>query len=221
MDYGSGSPEKKEAFAIDPLTGDIHTRQTFNYERESEYCFVVEARDKGNKAATVRVQVAIKGVDEFSPVFTQKQYHFLLPENAKPGEIVGYVMAMDHDGGVDRLVEYSLVDLSQFYSVNKTIGSIFVSEPVYHRRGSRASEDVVKLVVSAGSPRLSSRTTNCVVFINISSLAEALTGVPLDTHMLSLSVSLTLIPFVLLLFVALVLRYKIKERQSKRPLPLP
>lgn len=216
MDYGSGSPEKKEAFAIDPLTGDIHTRQTFDYERESEYCFVVEARDKGDKGATVRVQVAIKGVDEFSPVFTQKQYHFLLPENAKPGEIVGYVMAMDHDGGVDGLVEYSLVDSSPFFSVNKTIGSIFVSEPVYRRRGSRASQDVVKLVVSAGSPRLSSRTANCVVFINISSSVEALTGVPLDSHMLSLSVSLTLIFFILLLFVAFVLRYKIKETAIKK-----
>lgn len=216
MDYGSGSPEKKEAFAIDPLTGDIHTRQTYDYERESEYCFVVEARDKGDKAATVRVQVTIKGVDEFSPVFTQKQYHFLLPGNAKPGEIVGYVMAMDHDAGVDGLVEYSLVNSSPFFSVNKTIGSIFVSEPVYRRRGSHASEDMVKLVVSAGSPRLSSRTTNCLVFINISSSAEALTGVPLDAHMLSLSVSLIMILLVLLIFVGLVLRYKIKEAAIKK-----
>lgn len=216
MDYGSGSPEKKEAFVIDPLTGDIHTRQTFDYERESEYCFVVEARDKGEKAATIRVQVAIKGVDEFSPVFTQKQYHFLLPEKAKPGEVVGYVMAMDHDGGVDGIVEYSLQDPSPFFSVNKTIGSIFVSEHVYRRRGSPASEEMVKLVVSASSPRLSSRSTNCVVFINISSSVEALTGVPLDTHMLSLSVSLTLILFILLLFVALVLRYKLKEAAIKK-----
>lgn len=216
MDYGSGSPEKKEAFVIDPLTGDIHTRQTFDYERESEYCFVVEARDKGEKAATVRVQVAIKGVDEFSPVFTQKQYHFLLPENSKPGEVVGYVMAMDHDGGVDGIVEYSLPEPSPFFSVNKTIGSIFVSEHVYRRRGSPASEEIVKLVVNAGSPRLSSRTTNCVVFINISSSVEALTGVSLDTHMLSLSVSLTLILFILLLFVVLVLRYKLKEAAVKK-----
>lgn len=216
MDYGSGSPEKKEAFVIDPLTGDIHTRQTFDYERESEYCFVVEARDKGEKAATVRVQVAIKGVDEFSPVFTQKQYHFLLPENAKPGEVVGYVMAMDHDGGVDGIVEYSLLEPSHFFSVNKTIGSIFVSEHVYRRRGNPASEEMVKLVVTAGSPRLSSRTTNCVVFINISSSVEALTGASLDTHMLSLSVSLTLILFILLLFVVLVLRYKLKEAAVKK-----
>uniref|UniRef100_A0A8C9XET0 Protocadherin-16 n=1 Tax=Sander lucioperca TaxID=283035 RepID=A0A8C9XET0_SANLU len=216
MDYGSGSPEKKEAFAIDSLTGDIHTRQTFDYERESEYCFVVEARDKGDKAATVRVQVTIKGVDEFSPVFTQKQYHFILPENAKAGETVGYVMAMDHDGGVDGLVEYSLVTSSPFFSINKTIGAIFVSGPVYRRRGNHASEDMVKLVVSAGSPRLASRTTACLVYVNISSSAEALTGVPLNAHMLSLSVSLITFLLVLLIFVGLVLRYKIKEAAIKK-----
>uniref|UniRef100_A0A8C3A6Y3 Protocadherin-16 n=1 Tax=Cyclopterus lumpus TaxID=8103 RepID=A0A8C3A6Y3_CYCLU len=216
MDYGSGNPEKKEAFAIDPLTGDIHTRQTFDYERESEYCFVVEARDKGDKAATVRVQVTIKGVDEFSPVFTQKQYHFLLPENAKPGETVGYVMAMDHDGGVDGLVEYSLVRSSPFFSINKTIGAIFVSGPVYRRRGSHAGEDMVELVVSAASPRLASRTTACLVFVNISSSAEALTGVHLDAHMLSLSVSVIMFLLVLLIFVGLVLRYKIKEAAIKK-----
>ncbi|XP_023149534.2 protocadherin-23 [Amphiprion ocellaris] len=216
MDYGSGSPERKEAFAIDPLTGDIHTRQTFDYERESEYCFVVEARDKGDKAATVRVQVVIKGVDEFSPIFTQKQYHFLLPENVKLGETVGYVMAMDHDGGVDGLVEYSLVNSSPFFSINKTVGAISVSGPVFRRRGSHVNDDVVELVVSAGSPRLGSRTTTCLVFVNISSSAEALTGVPLDAHMLSLSVSLIMFVFVLAIFVGLVLRYKLKEAAIKK-----
>ncbi|KAK5865746.1 hypothetical protein PBY51_019991 [Eleginops maclovinus] len=216
MDYGSGSPEKKEAFAIDPLTGDIHTRQSFDYERESEYCFVVEARDKGDKAATVRVQVTIKGVDEFSPVFTQKRYQFLLPENAQLGETVGYVMAMDHDGGVDGLVEYSLVKSSPFFSINKTIGAIFVSGPVYRRRGSHTKEDMVELAVSAASPRLTSRTTACLVLVNISSSAEALTGVPLDAHMLSLSISLIMFLLVLLIFVGLVLRYKIKEASIKK-----
>nr|XP_020469983.1 protocadherin-23 isoform X2 [Monopterus albus] len=215
MEYGSGSPERKEAFAIDPLTGDIHTRQTFDYEREDEYCFIVEARDKGDKATTVRVQVAIKGVDEFSPVFTQKQYHFLLPENIQPGQTVGYVMAMDHDGGVDGLVEYSLVNSSPFFSINQTVGAIFVSRPVFRRRG-HAIEDMVELVVSAGSPRLGSRTTTCLVFVNISSSAEAFTGVPLDGHMLSLSVSLIMLLFILVIFVGLVLTYKIKQAAIKK-----
>uniref|UniRef100_A0A665W9S6 Protocadherin-16 n=1 Tax=Echeneis naucrates TaxID=173247 RepID=A0A665W9S6_ECHNA len=215
MDYGSGSPERKEAFAIDPLTGDIHTRQTFDFERESEYCFIVEARDKGDKTATVRVQVAIKGVDEFSPIFTQKQYHFLLAENIKPGEVVGYVMAMDHDGGVDGMVEYSLVSPSPFFSINKTIGAIFVSGHVFRRRG-HSSEDMAELVVSASSPRFGSRSTTCRVLVNISNSAEALTGVPLDSHMLSLSISLTMLLLILVIFVGLVLRYKIKQFAIKK-----
>lgn len=213
LDYASGSPEKKEAFAVDPLTGDIHTRQTFDYERESEFCFVVEARDKGGKSATVRVQVSITGVDEFSPVFTQKHYHFLLPGESKPGDVVGFVMAMDHDSGLDGVVEYSFVNPSPFFSINKTVGSILVSEPVYRRRGGRA-EDLVELRVSAGSPRLSSRTTTCVVFINISSSAEALTGAPLHAHVLGLSISLVGILVVLLVFVGLVLRSKTKEKKE-------
>ncbi|KAF7223485.1 protocadherin-23 isoform X2 [Nothobranchius furzeri] len=211
VDYGSGSPESKEAFAIDPQTGDIHTRQTFDYERENEYCFVVEARDNGGKTATLRVQVNIKGVDEFSPVFTQRQYNFLLPENAETGETVGYVMAMDHDGGVDGLVEYSLQNYSLFFSIDKTIGAIFVSGPVYRRRGSYGPQDMVELIVSAGSPKLGSRTTTCTVFVNISSSAEARTGVRLDSHMLSLTVSLLLFVFVLVIFMGLVLRYKVTE----------
>lgn len=152
----------------------------------------------------------------FSPIFTQKQYHFLLPENIRPGETVGYVMAMDHDGGVDGLVEYSFVNSSPFFSINKTVGAISVSGPVFRRRGSHISDDVVELVVSAGSPRMGSRTTTCLVFVNISSSAEALTGVPLDAHMLSLSVSLIMFMFVLAIFVGLVLRYKLKEAAIRK-----
>lgn len=212
MDYGSGNPERKEAFAIDPLTGDIHTRQTFDYERESEYCFVVEARDKGDKTATVRVQMSIKGVDEFSPIFTQKQYNFLLAENVETGDTIGYVMAMDHDGGVDGLVEYSLLNSVLFFSINKTIGAIFVSGPIYHRRGSHTSQGgMVELIVSAGSPKLGSRTTTCLVFVNISRSSEALIGVQLESHVLSLSVALLLLLFVLVIFVVLVFKFKGKE----------
>lgn len=216
MDYGIGSPDRKEAFAIDSHTGDIHTRQTFDYERESEYCFVVEARDKGDKVATIRVQVGIKGVDEFSPVFTQKQYHFLLAEDAKPGETVGYVMAMDHDGGIDGLVEYSFLYPSPLFHINKTTGAIFVSDPVYRKRGSYASEDLVELIVSAGSPKLGSRITTCPVYVNISSSAEALSGLPLDGHVVSLGISLLLVLLILIIFVGLVLVYKLKDAAVKK-----
>ncbi|XP_061840113.1 protocadherin-23 [Nerophis lumbriciformis] len=215
MNFRDSGPDRKEAFAIDSITGDIHTKQTFDYEQEREYCFVVEVRDKGDRVDTVRVQISIKGVDEFSPVFSQKQYHFLLPKDAKPRQTVGFVMAMDNDGGVDGVVEYSLVNPTPFFSINKTNGAIYVSGPVFRRRGGHAPEDELKLLVSAGSPRLGSRTTSCSVFVNISSSAEVLVGVPLDGHMLSLSVSLAIVLLVLVIFVSLVLRSKMKEAALK------
>ncbi|XP_054634742.1 protocadherin-23 [Dunckerocampus dactyliophorus] len=216
VDFGDSSLDRKEAFAIDPHTGEVHTRQTFDYEQESEHCFVVEARDKGDKAATVRVQISIKGVDEFSPVFTQKQYHFPLPKDAKSRETVGFVTAMDHDRGVDGVVEYTLVNPPPFFSMNKTIGAIYLSGPVLRRRGGHVSEDELELLVLAASPRLGSRTTSCQVFVNISSSAKALVGVPLDGHMLSLSVSLAIFLLFLIIFVSLVLRSKMKEAALRK-----
>ncbi|KAL7855856.1 hypothetical protein AOLI_G00194600 [Acnodon oligacanthus] len=216
MDYGSGNPDRKEAFAIDPLTGDIHTRQTFDYERDSEYCFLVEARDKGDQSAMVRVQVDIEGMDEFSPIFTQKVYHFTLPVNARVGQSVGHVMAMDHDGGLDGIVEYSLANPSPFFNVNKSTGSVYISNPVYRRRGSISSEEVEDLTVLASSPKLDSRSTACLVIVNISNSAEALTGIALSVQTVSLSVSLTVFLLLLISFVALVLRYKTKENALKK-----
>nr|XP_057940770.1 protocadherin-23 isoform X2 [Doryrhamphus excisus] len=206
--------DRKEAFAIDPHTGHVHTRQTFDYEHEREYCFVAEARDKGDKAATVRVHISIKGVDEFSPVFTQKQYRFPFPKDAKTRETVGFVMATDHDGGVDGVVEYSLVNPPPFFSINKTIGAIYVSGNVVRRWGVHRGDDELELLVLAGSPRLGSRTTSCQVFVNISTSAEVLVGVPLDGHVLSLSVSLAIFLLFLVIFVTLVLRSKIKKSAS-------
>uniref|UniRef100_A0A8B9HFJ7 Protocadherin-16 n=1 Tax=Astyanax mexicanus TaxID=7994 RepID=A0A8B9HFJ7_ASTMX len=216
MDYGSGNPDRKEAFAIDPLTGDIHTRQTFDYERDSEYCFLVEARDKGDQTATVKVQVDIEGMDEFSPVFTQKVYQFALPDNARIGESVGHVMAMDHDGGLDGIVQYSLVNPSPFFNINKTTGSVYISNPVYRRKGSALNEEVEDLSILASSPKLDSRSTACHVIVNISNSAEALTGTSLSVQTVSLSVSLTVFLLLLISFVALVLRYKTKENALKK-----
>ncbi|XP_077381246.1 protocadherin-23 [Festucalex cinctus] len=208
-----GVARKESALAVDSRTGDVHTRQTLDYERQGEYCLVVEARDKGDKAATVNVYVSVKGVDEFSPLFTQKHYHFFLPRDAKPGDTVGFVMALDQDGGADGVVEYSLLDPPPFFSINKTSGAINASGPMFRRRG---GEDVLELAVSARSPRPVSRTSSCQVYVNVSSSAEAIVGLPLDGHMLTLSVSLAVVLLILVLFVGLVLRSKLKEAGHKK-----
>lgn len=214
VDYDSSNPDKKEAFGIDPLTGDIHTKQMFDYEGESEFCFVVEALDKGDQVATLRVQIEIVGIDEFSPIFTQNVYHFSLPTNAKVGQSIGHLMAMDHDGGLDGLVEYSLVNPSPFFNVNKTTGCLYISNSVYQRR-SISNETMEDLIVLASSPKLDSRSSTCHVVVNMSSSANTLASVDLSVHTASLSVSLIVFLLLLMSFIALILRYRSKENVKK------
>ncbi|XP_067297751.1 protocadherin-23 [Pseudorasbora parva] len=215
VDYDSSNPDKKEAFGIDPLTGDIYTKQMFDYEGESQFCFVVEARDKGDQVATLRVQIEIQGIDEFSPIFTQNVYHFSLPTNPKVGQSIGHLMAMDHDGGLDGIVEYFLVNPSPFFNVNKTTGCLYISNSVYQKRRSVSNDTTEDLIVLASSPKLDSRSSTCHVVVNISSLAKVLSSVDLSVHTASLTVSLIVFLLLLISFVALVIRYRSKENAIK------
>uniref|UniRef100_A0A673FKM9 Protocadherin-16 n=1 Tax=Sinocyclocheilus rhinocerous TaxID=307959 RepID=A0A673FKM9_9TELE len=216
VDYDSTNPEKKEAFGIDPLTGDIHTKQTFDFEGESEFCFVVEARDKGDQVATLRVRIEIEGIDEFSPIFTQNVYHFSLPTNVRVGQSIGQLMAMDHDGGLDGLVEYSLVNPSPFFSVNKTTGYLYISNSVYQKRSPISNETIEDLTVLASSPKLDSKTSICHVVVNISSSAKPLTSVDLSVHTASFTVSLIVFLLLLISFIYIVLRCRFKEKSIKK-----
>ncbi|MBN3295475.1 PCD23 protein, partial [Amia calva] len=215
-DYGS--PGRKEAFTIDPLTGDIQTRQAFDYERESEYCLVVQAADTGDQTATVRVRIHIEGVDEFSPVFTQDLYQFELPEKSEVGQSVGRVEATDSDAGLDGALLFSLAEPSLFFAVNRTSGAIYVSGPVYRRRGSlRSREDLVELLVRVSSPKPDSKSTTCLVAVNVSSsVAEAFTGMPFSILSISLGVSLLVFLLLVISLVGLILRYRRKDVQVQK-----
>lgn len=214
LDYGSGSPETSQAFAIDALTGNIHTTQVLDYERKSQYCLLVEARDIGDQTATVRVEIDVQGEDEFSPVFTQHLYHFQLPEEAELGQIIGQVEATDRDGGRDGVVEYSLVTPSMIFSVNKTSGTIYLLDTLYRREG---RETLIKLLVKARGPKMDSRSASCLVTVNISGIGAMMARTTLDTQTIYLSIFLTMCLLLLASFLALLLR----QRGIRRSSPVP
>ncbi|XP_048855780.1 protocadherin-23 [Brienomyrus brachyistius] len=214
LDYESGSPETSQAFAIDAVTGNIHTAQVLDYERESQYCVLVEARDIGDQTATVRVEIDVQGEDEFSPFFTQHLYLFQLPEEAEHGQIIGQVEATDRDGGLDGVVEYSLVSPSMIFSVNKTSGTIHLSDTLYRRE---RRENLVKLLLKAGGPKLDSRSASCLVTVNISGIGATMARTTLDAQTISLSIFLTMCLLLLVSFLALLLRQR--ERRCSSPVP--
>uniref|UniRef100_A0A663LQX8 Cadherin domain-containing protein n=1 Tax=Athene cunicularia TaxID=194338 RepID=A0A663LQX8_ATHCN len=185
------APRDHDMFFIDPLTGDIHTKQMFDYESQNRYCLIIQAKDKGDSLATITVQVDIEGRDEFDPVFTQDQYFFNLPEKNEAGQLLGRVTASDSDGGLDGVVHYSLLKTSPFFSVNQTSGNIYLTQTVHrNKNGSkRNDDDTLELLVRAHSPKIESKFTVCTVLVNISNSPESYPIV--SAYSLTISVSMS------------------------------
>ncbi|XP_014798528.1 PREDICTED: protocadherin-23 [Calidris pugnax] len=206
------APRDHDMFFIDPLTGDIHTKQMFDYESQNRYCLIIQAKDKGDSLATVTVQVDIEGRDEFDPIFTQDRYFFNLPEKNEAGQLLGRVTASDSDGGLDGVVHYSLLKTSPFFSVNQTSGNIYLTRTVHRmKNGSKRSDDTLELLIRAHSPKIESKFTVCTVLVNVSDSPESYPIV--SAHSLTISVSISSIVFLLLAvsLIALILSQKRKE----------
>ncbi|KAM9026533.1 protocadherin-23 isoform 3-T3 [Ara ararauna] len=206
------APRDHDMFFIDPLTGDIHTKQMFDYESKNRYCLIIQAKDKGDSLATITVQVDIEGRDEFNPVFTQDQYFFNLPEKNEAGQLLGRVTALDSDGGLDGVVTYSLLKTSSFFSVNKTSGNIYLTRTVHRKKnGSKRNDDILELLVRAHSPKTESKFTVCTVLVNVSNSPQSYPVV--SAYNLTISVSAFLIVLLLLAvsLSALIMRCKRKD----------
>ncbi|XP_030127331.4 protocadherin-23 [Taeniopygia guttata] len=201
----------RDMFFIDPLTGDIHTKQMFDYESQNRYCLIIQAKDKGDSLTTTTVQVDIEGRDEFDPVFTQEHYFFNLPEKNQAGQLIGRVTASDSDGGLDGVVHYSLLKPSPFFSVNQTSGNIYLTQTVHRRKnGIKRNDDTLKLLVRAHSPKITSRFTACTVFVNISNSPES--DPTVSAHSLTVSVSISLMVFLLLAISLITLTLRLKQK---------
>ncbi|XP_069487405.1 protocadherin-23 [Ambystoma mexicanum] len=201
-----------DMFYIEPLTGEIHTKQTLDYEHQSKYCLIAQAKDISGSTASVTVHVDVVGVDEYDPVFLRNLYFFDLPEKNDVGQVVGKLAAMDNDDGLDGVIEFSLENASQFFSVNRTSGEVSLTRPFFQTQSSsRKKDSTMELWVKAHSPKLDSRSSRCIVIVNISTSLEMYSRAPVNSLYISLIIALVV--FLLLFFslAVIVLRYKRKH----------
>ena len=68
-----GDTNSRSYFDIDPVTGEITAKVSFDYEERSSYTLIVKASNphSANFETTVRVKINVKGVNEFPPKFIQ------------------------------------------------------------------------------------------------------------------------------------------------------
>ncbi|OBS67349.1 hypothetical protein A6R68_04110, partial [Neotoma lepida] len=205
----------QDLFVIDPITGDIRTEQMLDYESVTKYCLVVQARDRGGTTASLEVWVEVEGIDEFEPIFTQDQYFFSLPEKGQGQQLIGKVEASDADDGIDGVVLYSLRTPSSLFSVNKTNGNIYWLRTPFLTSSQLTQEDTLEVTITAHSPKPSSKSTSCSVFVNVSLPSEGHHRTAF-AHSFSISLVVSFLVFLLLVCTLIVLILKHKQKNPRR-----
>lgn len=157
-------------FIIDSKTGEVTTTYKFDFEVQNVFRFKITAVDPGGKNVTADAVVNVLNVDEYAPVFTEPEYKFEVPGNAKIGDVVGQVQATDLDSGVHGIIRYQLGAPNHYFSVGPTTGLITVKNTFDHafsRRKRDLEDGVISLFIQATTGLPNSKFAEAVVRIFI------------------------------------------------------
>ncbi|TSX58293.1 Protocadherin-16 [Bagarius yarrelli] len=207
----------KDFFLVDQSTGDVRSRQSFDYEKVNSFHFMALAVDAGNNSATVTVHVYVTGEDEYDPVFTSPAFSCEVPEGAVKGQSIGQVQAKDEDSGVDGIVLYSLTSSSPYFDVNKTTGVITLKmDSASRASGQSRSKRETRLMtmdVVARSPLESSRVTTAQLTIDVTNTSF---GLATDVNILLISIIAASLSVIVILVIIAVALYLVKSRHKKK-----
>ncbi|KAK2725567.1 cadherin-related tumor suppressor-like [Artemia franciscana] len=137
----------KDSFSVDPKTGQIVSKVSFDFEEKNLFLLdIIATNPDSSMFGSTRVQIRVTGVNEFFPKFVQPVFHFTVSESAPLGSIAGTVQALDKDGGDDGIVYYLFVGSSneKGFHISPETGVISVA-----RHLDRESQSRVVLTVLA------------------------------------------------------------------------
>ncbi len=155
-------------FAVDAASGEVTVAAAGGLRLDNiptdMIRLTVEVSD-GETVDAATVDIAVKDVNDRSPIFEKQVYLSSVPENAPPGTPVENVMASDADFGPNAQITYRIQKGAyDDFAIDSVTGLITTSgELDYDRRDSYAMEIVA---VDGGIPSLSGTATLTVSIMN-------------------------------------------------------
>uniref|UniRef100_A0A0X3P734 Cadherin domain-containing protein n=1 Tax=Schistocephalus solidus TaxID=70667 RepID=A0A0X3P734_SCHSO len=155
-------------FKVDPFTGVIYSRQSFDREEFKSLEFTVTVKDHGTpqRSATARVVVTILDRNDNAPVFTQSEYVASVSESLPIGTTILQFLAHDKDEGDNAKFTYHLEDLrglvQRQFALDSRSGNLTIRAELDREVESHYSFQVY--AVDRGIPR---QTSFCRVKITV------------------------------------------------------
>ncbi|XP_014823893.1 PREDICTED: protocadherin alpha-C2-like isoform X1 [Poecilia mexicana] len=215
-------------FSINPENGDLYGLKTFDYEREKEFLFHIEARDSGVPplSSNVTVHIVILDQNDNTPLIVSpwrahgSVVEEVIPRSTEKGHLVAKVVAVDADSEQNARVTYQLLQISDstLFSLDQYNGEIRTTRMFSYR--DPRQQRLVVVAKDNGQPALSATVT-----IKISTVEHAMTflettELPLEYEVftnlnLYLVIGLGAVSFLLLITILVIIVLKCQKPKPK------
>ena len=126
--YGILGGNQADMFDVNEQSGEILIKKPLDYDIESRFVLIVEARDLGysSRAANATLNIKLTDVNDNIPFFKQNQYDAYLEENKPAGSSVITMHAVDIDSSRYGKVVYTIVDpgMKDFFEIDSATGLV-------------------------------------------------------------------------------------------------
>uniref|UniRef100_A0ACB8FH05 Uncharacterized protein n=1 Tax=Sphaerodactylus townsendi TaxID=933632 RepID=A0ACB8FH05_9SAUR len=173
----AGDPEKD--FALNPVSGKLHTTRGLDRERVSRYVLTVQACDHGSppRCANLALHVQVLDLNDNAPRFAQEAYAAEVPEDLPVGSLVLWLDALDPDEGANGQVSYFLAKESVgTFQVEPEGGRLTLTQALDRER--RATYSFLALAVDS-SP-LNPQTASVPVTVTVQDVNDHFPTFPLS-----------------------------------------
>ncbi|XP_061090094.1 protocadherin alpha-C2-like [Conger conger] len=220
-------------FSINPENGDLYALKTFDYEREKEFLFHIEARDSGAPplSSNVTVHIIILDQNDNTPLIVSpwrahgSVVEEMIPRSTDKGHLIAKVIAIDSDSVQNSRVTYQFIQVpdATLFSLDQYNGEIRTMRMFSYRDPRH-----LRLVVIAkdnGDPSLSATVTIKLSTVEhvVKSFSET-SEVPLEYDIFSdlnlyLLIGLGSVSFLLLMTILVTIVLKCQKPKPPKATP--
>lgn len=215
-------------FSINPENGDLYALKTFDYERERDFLFHIEARDSGvpTLSSNVTVQIIIVDQNDNTPLIVSpwraqgSVVEQVIPRSTDKGHLVTKVIAIDADSEQNARVTYQLLQItdSSLFSLDQYNGEIRTTRMFSYR--DPRHQRLVIVAKDNGDPALSATVTIKISTVENSMSFSETTELPLAYDMftdlnLYLVIGLGAVSFLLLITILVIIVLKCQKPKPK------
>uniref|UniRef100_A0A803K860 Cadherin domain-containing protein n=1 Tax=Xenopus tropicalis TaxID=8364 RepID=A0A803K860_XENTR len=107
------------SFNINPITGEITTKEKLNFENTEHYEMSVQAKDGGGLVAQSKVLIEIIDENDNAPKISIRSLSTPIPEDSAPGTLIALIEVHDQDSGENGEVDCQIIEYYTVYIIIK------------------------------------------------------------------------------------------------------